>query len=407
MTEMSAADVVSAIVLVVLLIVLLALLGPIIYRSRKTGQPAPVHSRDWFVDTFRQGLEIIRRCPWILIIPLIAKIIRFIEVLPSTHAAIQKLERSSPTSHTIWSLEQILLLLRDLPRNFIRALGLLNTAMFYAFLSGIVMLIILVGIAFLFLRSEAPSKRISDTEPNPKTRRVLGVVLGLASLCCIYPGILMWTDRLSLVENTSFSVFYGVTVTFLSVIVVAFAGGTLLLLMVAASDKQVLSVREAFMRAEMHFRPLFLFGLIMAGLVHLSVLPTTLIMLFNGFSYGGGPYLGLMTDRVTNIIFAILAFIPVIIVKECVPVSSAFARSVALWARNAKNAAVFVCISAFLLMIPMFLTGNLRLFFSYAGWPLHIARFIGSSIIAAVGVLVMSSIVVFYKKVQQIQEELS
>lgn len=407
---MPAANVVSTVVSVLLLAILLILLGLIMWRSRKIGQLAPLHERDWFKDVFREGLEIIRRCPWILIIPLIAKILQFVETFPSVWTAIQRKSHSSPRT-AFWGLGVILDLLRDLPRNFISAVGDLNTAVFSSFQSGIVALIILLGITLLLLRSGIAPERVSGTEPNTMKRRVLGVILGLASLGT-YLVMLIWGNRFPLAENTAVLVFYMTTATFLYTFLylfaVTFAAGTLLLLMIAASDGQELSPIKAFARAEAYFRPLFLFGLITVGLAHLSILPATIgpTLYFDTFPGGGGRFLGQLTDEVRHIIFAMLAFIPVIIVKERSPISSAFAQSIALWARNAKNVAMFVCISALILMVPMFLKSNLGYFFYIWGWPRHIAWHIASSIIAAIGVLVMSSMVVFYKKIREVEGEM-
>jgi hypothetical protein len=406
MAYLDTVDVVSIVVAVILSAAILALLGLIIWKHRSIGQLTPLHDRDWFLDTFRQGAEIIRRCPWLLIIPLIGIILRFIEVLPSTHAALQKLPPPSPTPSFYWTSDGIFLLLRDVPREFIRAAGDLNTAAISAFQSGIVVLIILLGIAFLLLRSKAPSHRIPAAKPTVMRRRILGVLLLLASLC-LYPLLFIWGEELPLAENLSLFVIYAVKATFLYIIAMAFGGGTLLLMMTAASDKQKLSLIKAFTNVQMYFRPLLLFGLLMAGVAHLAILPAMVSMFSDTLSGGSPRYLRLMTDGATNLIFALLAFVPVIIVKEHASLSSAFSKSITFWARNTKNAAAFVCISAFLLTVPMFLRGNLRLFFSHRGWSLQIALSIGALIIAAIGVLIMSSMVVFYKKMQEPEGEIS
>ena len=65
-------EILSAIILVGLIGAWLAL---IVRKQRALGPMAPLHDREWFKDVFRQGLEILKRSRWILVILFIGTIL--------------------------------------------------------------------------------------------------------------------------------------------------------------------------------------------------------------------------------------------------------------------------------------------------------------------------------------------
>ena len=169
-------------------------------------------------------------------------------------------------------------------------------------------------------------------------------------------------------------------------------------------------VREAMSQAVQHFRPLLYFYLIVFVISMVAALPG--LMSSRIFTHGSQgevsrstiSLLTILMIPISSVLIAMISFVPAIAVVRRSPFLRAVRHCIDLWAHYPWAAVKFVLFGGLLLT----LVGVLQPLFqipSRGGGFVIIAPDIFSFLRVAVGVFIVSSMVVFYRKVQQSQEE--
>jgi hypothetical protein len=170
----------------------------------------------------------------------------------------------------------------------------------------------------------------------------------------------------------------------------------------AADRGSAQSFTGALAAMAQHLWPIFGYVLLSTGLIYIATLPSSAALIFYPYSGFVVSILLRVKDALMYALLAMIVFIPVIAVVRRASFASAFDSCIELWARNAKNAVAFVGIGALLLLVPVTLEGRIfRLFSSFVGWKINTTVLVLSVCKVAAGVFIMSSMVVFYRKIQE------
>ena len=403
-----ACEILSFVILVGLIVAWLALIA---YKRYALGPTAPLHDREWFKDIFRQGLQILNRSRWILIVLLAAAALQFGDSLLQWYIYLKKhpelTERLSSTS-TLRTFQSLLMLLRSaIFPGFFRAASQLTSAMTQGLRSSIVLPAFLFSVMLTLLRSQTNDVDNNKDGFNRKTRRLLAILSGFAGISILLMSL--WGRAFN---EQSFSILWSIYI-FLAyylacLIAWPMAYGLLIPSMDASDRGQAVSITDGLARMEYYFRPMFFFVLIVMVLEvssHLSLYVHSIV----STSGSGFPVSSLrrLNDILMQILLAMAAFIPIIIAIRRTSFSSAFDTCTELWARHAKNMIAFIIIGAVLLLIPDILLNIFRFIFtSDSGWENRVTGPIVSFLKIPIGALIVSSMVVFCRKIQEPEEEL-
>lgn len=405
----SVSQILSSIIIAGLLAAWLAL---IVRRYRAIGPMAPLQDREWFKDIFRQGLEIIKRSRWILIVPLAAAVVQFCQ--SAVQAFFYLKEHSRPFGKispelTLYTFSDVLRDLRYLfTRDFFGALGQLNSAMLNAIHTSVAGLAFLLLISYSMLKSRPEHPDLSGRGFDPRIKRWMIAFLSLATF--IYMAIAIWNISL---DRTEFQAWALIPMTIAYLMFSAFAYSLFIQSMDAADRGQAVSIGVAFSKMTEFFQPLFLFLLLVMALGIVAYLPSYVYLTGNSGSFsvrGNLAHLLSLTGELQSTLLGMIAFVPVIIVVRRKTFSAAFNACAELWARNAKNAVAFVIISALLLLIPAALQIVIdyrfpgHRFNHYFGWANQTIRLISSLYKVTAGTLIMCSMVVFCRRVLELEE---
>lgn len=381
---------------------LLFFLVLVIRKIKLQGSPEPLKNLTWFSQIFKQGIRMIRTCPWILVLPFLGHILKTLETLPSVIKYIR--EHPEPIRGPMeFSIGFFVRFLKYNPHtifsSFIRALGQINTALFNQFYSILVIGITLLLVMFIVLRQTPLLPVDSANKSNNKGRMFLAIVSGVLGVAIL---IFYMMDRRYEVEGELPFLLYFIVLGLLAIIVNALASTTVLLMMQAAVKKERLGFMEAVSKLNTCIRPMLIFFLIISGigfLAHLSLWTQTLIK--GSQTMAGLSWSTTMTKNfLHSMLLVMVAFVPVIIVTGEHSIFSSLERSAELWARHTKTVAVFVIISAFLLCIPSFIDFARSLVAPFMSWTGQAATFLTSSLKVVIAVIVMNSMFVLYKTLQ-------
>lgn len=398
MSYISIAKTMSAVLIVGAAVAWLAF---IIRRRVATGPMTPLQSRDWFLDVFKGGLTIMRRCRWLLIIPLAAAGVQFCESLFWTSlylnrnpAMAKRFSQREPEQLS----EFLKLLIRDIPGDFLETAGEIDDVMLHVLRSPVVLGAFLLLVMIIVLRSRNNGTGVAVDDSHRRAPKWLGALSGLTGAVFLVIPILQ--NLLFKNEMYSSWIYVGVVLAFL--IALPFAYALLIPAMDAADRGSALSFTAGLSTMERYFRPLFGYVLVSSAVVQIVLLPSSVHLLLDPYHEFDLDGLWLVKGALMCTLLAMISFVPVIVVVRRESLASALDGCVELWARHAKNAAVFILIGALLLLIPVMLEGKIyRLFSSHVGWEIKTLQVVLSLCKVAVGVLVMSSMVVFYKKIQE------
>ena len=372
-------------------------LALIVRKRLGMGRMAPLHDRQWFIDTFKGGAKIIRRCPWLLIVPLAGVIVQFCESLFWTSLYLGR----NPATARRLSLkepEQLLTflkaLVRDIPGVFLETAAEIDDLMLYALRSPIALGVFLLLVTVIVLRPR--QHRIDNS--GTKAPKLLGVLSGLIGAVFVVIPIL---QVLVFKNDAYFSWIYSaVILTFL--LALPFAYALLIPAMDAAYGESVLPFTAGLSKMEQYFRPLFGYVLLSSAVIQVALLPSYLHLFLDPYHAPDPDALWFLILKGVPmcLLLSMMSFIPVIVVVRQESFVSAFHHCIELWARNAKNAAVFILIGALLPLLPVMLERRIhRLFSSHVGWEAKTCQLVLSLSSVAIGVFVISSMVVFYKKI--------
>ena len=401
MEEFPIAEVISAILIGGLLIGWLALVRR---RYRELGPMEPLRDRQWFIEVFKEGWKALRHCRWIMRFLLLAAIISFAESQIRTHIYLKKhpelLQRIPDLYGHRKSLSSLLgSLIHFLPYDFLRTAGNLDSAMFKGFASMFVMICFITGITIVLFRSIPAGAEMTDNDSSLGKRKLLGVAAGASSMFLIFLFVKSFISG-----SGAFTFWMFLPTSLVGILFSAFKFSTFLPAIEAAGRDKDISFLEALSQSDNLIRSLFFYVVVIAAISAASSLSLYFMMATGGSSVGMGR-LFQYNEAAKNILCAMLCFVPVIIVVQKASFKSAFIRCIDLWARQAKSAAVFLLISTLLLLVPNMLEGRLWNFFSYRGLASYAIQILFTLYKVSVGVLIMSSMVVFYKKIQESEEE--
>lgn len=402
----------TANILTILLLVgtLIGLFVLIARRRRMSGATPQIKRYISYPELLREGFLVIRQCPWVLIIPLAASIVGFIASIPSTRA----LMRNRADAHHApmflvpghsWFSE---LDLRAVITYFLDSAALINRAMLSGFHSYIMAAVCMFAFMFVLLRRGSPAGIHSDFSHKAKMRNVFGVAAGVAGLV---PLIVLGIDAWRRWQTTSWQItpYYVLLRNFLLLPIWCaagiFASATLLSAMNAAADKKRLSIMEAMSEVERYFLPLLCFALIETGVSLVAAIP---LLVPTEHLSAGASFLNilLLLRAMQDTLLVMICFVPAIIVVRRTSILPAFKHCIEIWARYPLSATSFVVLSAALLLpSPILLHHELYQLFWNRQWTIYIISLPVSLLRISVGVLVICSMVVFYKKVRQSLEE--
>ncbi len=391
---------------VILGVILLAALVQITQRRKTLAHPEPMRGFGWLADIFREDLQIIRRCPWLFLVPLAATLVGFGESLAINHLSLRRhpelLEhlRDLPSGFgNFLSMLRHIILLR-----YLEIAGRLSRAIFVNLYSSTVMIAVLFGIACIVLRpffgrSETPCSGVGKG-----WRIALGFVSGLAGLFLLTMFVLVWGFAFepkpdSFTINALF-----ISMGFIcSLLFWSFIYAVFLPAIDAAVRDRYLSFGKAVSQWDANFVPLLIFALALIAIEAVAQLSLYLPL----FSIGSGMRGGLLQRMVRyeqSVLLALICFVPVVIVVRGERARRAFDECIGFWARHAKEAIVFVAVSAFILLIPEVLQDLSRNLLPRFGFAARSVSLLLSLLKAAVGVLVFCGLVVFYEKMEGVRK---
>lgn len=390
---------------------LLLWLALIIRRRLGMGSIEPLRRFRWSSDIFGQGLAIICKRSLILILPLVAQAVAFTQALVSEHASLTGfLEAVLEFPARLLDMFVPLLLFVFLSlASFLSSLFQLYGAMIAPFGSTLVAGICFLGAAAFSLSPRASGGALSLPGLADKKRRFLRFFSGLAGFILLSSLIIA---AFKFKEKHSYW-WLSFLLSLLTLPVSAFAASTLLVLMKAADRNEELSLTKAISRAAESFRPLLYFGLITVLISSIGALPVYIGSSFftRSSEFGASRSWIIWPELVntcgTGILTAMICFIPAIVIVRRVSLRSAANHCIDLWARYPLAAAKFVVFGSLFMTVAVIFQNLLQLPPSqsengFIAFP-HLFAFPT----IAVGVLVMSSMIVFYKKLQDPQGEIS
>ena len=291
-------------------------------------------------------------------------------------------------------------------------MGQLNSAMLNAIQTSVAGLAFLLLISYSMLKSRPEHPDLSGRGFDPRIKRWMIAFLSLATF--IYMAIAIWNFSL---DRTEFQAWALIPMMIAYLMFSAFAYSLFIQSMDAADRGQAVSIGVAFSKMTEFFQPLFLFLLLVMALGIVAYLLSYVSYLTGNsgsFSVRGNlAHLLSLTGELQSILLGMIAFVPVIIVVRRKTFSAAFNACAELWARNAKNAAAFVIISALLLLIPAALQIVIdyrfpgHRFNHYFGWANQTIRLISSLYKVSAGTLIMCSMVVFCRKATELEKPAS
>jgi hypothetical protein len=384
-----------------------AWLALIVRRYRRLGPMAPLHGPRWFADLFKEGLTIIRRSRWLILVPLAAVVIQSCEsLLWGLILSIKEpeaLERH-PTFETKTLLELLSGLWRNIIPEYFRAASGIAGAMLHAFRSPATILLFFLLVMSVLLRPRSDGISDSAAGLGGRTRAWLGIFLGLVGFSFFL--IPIWGISFK-GGDVPLWAYIPDPLTYL--FAWPFAYALMIPSMDSADRGQAVSFAKGLSNVERHFRPLFCFVVIAMGVSLASTLEMYVGLLLPRH-HGRGVFHSYLFWEVEKslmyLILAMISFVPVIVVIRRASISSAFDSCIELWARHAKNAAMFLAVGGLLLVIPYMLEGRLfYLFPSQWSWESYTAPFLLSIYKVSAGVLIMCSMVAFCRKLHEAEEE--
>jgi hypothetical protein len=375
----------------------------VVWKRLRTGHVKPTQELEWSRDIFGQGIEVIRRCPWVLVFPLITEVAWFIERIPYRYVKIQDhapdLEYLIPV--TLRRVPHYLETIHfRLPADFAEAASEIYTAMLSQEGTLVTFVCLSVTVVILLGHGSPQSDSTSGILKTSK-RWFWGVLFGLTS-GAVLMSFIQNAERT--LQNEPQTVWLPALVGVSGIFIVSLANAAILLLMDAAADGRELSLAGALSQVKTCSRALILFGLFMVGLTFAGTLPITLVPTTE-FKSRYVAVLWHLGGSAEHVFKAMIAFVPAIVVVRRVQFLPAFKYCVELWARRPRSTAAFVVLSASLLLGPTVLIGHMNTLIYKSGWTGQLFHFLILSVKTAIGVLIMSSMVVFYKKMQEPEGE--
>jgi hypothetical protein len=377
-------------------------LALIVRRSRSLGHVSALHNAKWFIDIFKGGAKVILNCRWILLLPLAALVVQLCESLIWSYVRIKNdpefVERFSNQPPEPF-LSFLVSLWRDVIPEFFTASGTINGAMLHSFRSPFIILVFLSTIMVLLLKTRPTDTDTHSGDLSEGMRKCLGVFSGLVGISFFMVAICS-----VIIQNPDFYSWMTIPGPFTYFLAWPFGYAILLPAMEAADRGQGMSITAAFSNGECHFRLLFYYVVLTTGVLVAGTLP--MYVQSSGPNPIGSYSLWRMKTSFMYALLAMISFVPVIAVMQRNSIASALRSCVDLWARHAKNAPVFLAVSG-LLLLPTMLEGRLQRVFAepYYGWEMRTALFLLALYKVTIGVLIMSSMVVFYRKVLEEDDE--
>jgi hypothetical protein len=376
----------------------------IVRRSRTLGHVSKLQNAEWFINIFKGGVEIIRRSRWILLLPLAGLVIQFCESLgwlyirlKNNPEFVERFSQSFPKPFpsildNIW---------RDIIPYLFRAMGGINGVMFHPFRSPLIILAFLSIIMVFLLRTEQDEANAGLGGLSEIERKCLGIFSGLVGV-----SFSLGATWGVFVRDEGFYYLLAIPGLFTYLLAWPFGYAIVLRAMGTADRGQPISFRDALSNMERSFRPLFYYIILTTGISIAGYLP----MYVESYTsyYGGGSYaVWQIKQSCMYALLAMISFVPVIVVVQRNSLTPALQGCIDLWARHAKNAAVFLAASG-VLLLPVMLEGRLHwLFASHYSWETQAASLILSVYKVTIGVLIMCSMVVFCRKVLEEEGEAS
>jgi hypothetical protein len=373
-------------------------------KKRALGPIAPLHDREWFKDIFRQGLEILKQSRWIPAVLFAGVVVSACEsqlfslIYFQKHPEdVEKIPQYFPKNFEGY----LSYLGREIIPKFFDAAGKLDSAMLHVLHSRIFMSFFLIIVMYALLRTGNTDFNNDGKGISKQIRTWLGVLSGLTGLSLFIVSIAIMTIKMG--EHPGW-IFIPGPVAYVIAWPMAYA--LLIPSMDAAGRGQGWTFTTGLAKMEHYFLPMFYFALIMAAVGTAAFLLVYVQSFLSTHYYGGS--MSWWVWRLKNILMQILtamaAFIPVIIAVRQTSFTSAFDTCTKLWARHTKNMTVFIIIGAALLLIPEVLGSSIRHGIPYQGWEQRVISFILSLFKVAVGALIVSSMVVFCRKVMEEEE---
>ena len=385
---------------------LVAWLALIVRRRRAPGQTSPLQSPQWFVGIFKQGLAIIRQNPLILAIPLAAVAVRYSEsffstllflkgnpeISPYVFHAEPRVPGPFPTS--LFDLPQ------SLVSDFFSAASKISIAALHGLRSFPVTTAFLLWAAFVLLKTRSENPDILAGGLTTKTRRWLGRFSALTGLFLLLVQVILWTVGL----GRAWSWVMGpASLSYLLVWPFAYA---LVISTVDRADRGQALPSDSQFPLQEHFCPLLCFTLMSSAVGIVGHLPLIMLM-FGDHVSTEHEILRRGTEVAMQIMFAMVSFIPIIAVVRRSSFRSAFDGCIELWARHAENASVLVVIGGLLLLFPVTQEGPSHIISGFDGWFRFATQFALAIIKVSLGAIILCSMVAFYKRIEEHQEELS
>ena len=399
-----------AYVIVAHIVVLLVLAGLLalwivlaVRRGRAMGLSASLRGREWFVTIFSQGLALIRRCPWILLIPLAVELARTDLHITLWHAHVQR-HATAFANQPLFSSRGLSVLLRRWPQTLwqglLHALEHLDTALSSSALPMAAAILVSGGL-FLLFRALASNTTLRDSPGRGSGWRG-GVISGLV---CLGLGALLAWCCLLLVRGAAPRRTIWIPLSILIVIPCAFVqagvASVLLVLMDGAAHGQKLSLKDGISGAGTHFRPLIFFMLMTSGVAMLHLMPGYVGSMLRA---GGGRvcwWLWILSRSAGKLWLAAVTFAPYIVATRRATLPKALRYCLDLWARHWRNAGVFLGISVLALLFPVILERCASSVFSYASWFRQLIQLLLSLLRTALCVLIACSTMMFVRAISE------
>lgn len=384
-----------------LLAAIFAVISLIVRRRRIQGQAVTVPRYKLVGDIFGQGVISILQCRWVLLLPLLTLVVE--SLIPLTRAFVAPSGEQLPTPGVRVFLSPLGMVRPSLEPaavvgDLIENLGYLNTAMLFPFDDPLAAGIILLGFAYLLLFQYPFASGDSETKPKRKTRQLLGLASGVAGCLFLAFYAFVTANRMLLREYPSW-VYPRVLLIIFPLVV--FVNAVLLQMMASAAEDKRLSFMEAIFKGKERYWALFYLSLLRGGIWVVGSLPFLAMPRHIGSSVLGLPsslffVLSDLNRLLVSISLGIISFLGVIIVVRKATLVAAFDDCITLWARHPRACALLLFDSALLLLLPKVL-GEWAMAEAYGKeWTTHASILLASSLEIVAGVLIMSSMTVFY-----------
>lgn len=374
--------------------------------ARAEGQSTRLHDRQWFLDLFRQGFAMVRRCSWIVLIPAAAELASLNLQLGYWYA-VTRTGSPPPGGIPRVNIGALARILRDLPTALPFSLLRAAKDMTAALLCGGSWPVMFLGaaVAGLFLLRPVTVSSEAGQCGLPRRRNVhFRAAAGLLCLCMASAMVFVfvWMGRGS--TNVRFLLLCRVLFAVPCALVQAIVATTLLVFMMAAAEGDSLTLAEAGAEVPAHVRPVALFCLVVLGLRQVVFLPSY-VQLFWGTPTVKPIWLSYTLRAAPDLCLLAISFTPFFIVLQPSSLPGGLSRCARLWARHWRDAAVLVGIGALLLLVPVICTRYLHWLLPRPAGIGLVLRILASFLRITLSALISCSMMAFCKAVLREEAE--